>query len=193
MSKVSAFRRRAASLDGATGSGGGDQGSTEPPSLDDATITRMAWLRRAGTALLFLFVLLGAASVFGVRDADVSATGGGYELTVHHAEVTRPGLDTPWSARVVKRGGFDGPVELRTTASYWELFDENGLSPDPAATRLDGKYLVMEFDEPSADELVVSWDARVSPAVQGGARAETSVIEDGEPAVSVSYRTRVMP
>ena len=193
MSKVSAFRRRATASDDVHHPTGGDVHSTEPPSLEGRTITRMAWLRRAGTALLVLFVLLGAASVFGVRDGDVTATGGGYELTVHHAEVTRPGLDTPWSARVVRQGGFDGPVELRTTASYWELFDENGLSPDPSATRLDGKYFVMEFDEPVADELVVLWDARISPAVQGGVNAETAVLEDGEPAVAVSYRTRVMP
>ncbi|MFY9265485.1 MAG: hypothetical protein WAO61_08680 [Solirubrobacterales bacterium] len=156
-------------------------------------IIRSAWARRAMTAGLLAFIVLGAASVFGVRDGEVTTTDGGYKLTVHFAEMTRPGLDTPWSVRVERPAGFDGPVELRTTASYFELFDENGLTPDPDATRKDGKYLVMEFAEPEGAELVVSLDARTSPAVQSGASAETAILESGDPVAVVRYRTKVMP
>ncbi|MFY9488490.1 MAG: hypothetical protein WAP35_07345 [Solirubrobacterales bacterium] len=180
---------------GDTSGGGSFDGehSTAPPDIEMSTIMRIAWLRRAATTALFVFLLLGAASVFGVRDGDISATGGGYKLTVHHAEMTRPGLDTPWSVRVERSAGFDGPIELRTTAAYFELFDENGYTPAPDAIRKDGKYVVMEFARPEGNELVVSFDGRTSPAVQSGSSAETAILEDGAPVVAVNYRTRVMP
>lgn len=170
----------------------GDQ-STDPPEISLASIVRAAWLRRAMTALLFVFVIAGAFAFFGVRDDTVSASGGGYKLTVDHAAVTRPGLETPWSARVEKPGGFDGPVQLRTDAAYFDMFDENGLSTEPDAIRRDGKYLVMEFDEPVGEEFFVSFDARLSPSTQTGESATTALVDEGVAVVQVSYRTRVMP
>jgi hypothetical protein len=161
--------------------------------VSEAAIRWGAIGRRVGTIFLAVFVLLGATWVFGVRDDEVSGSGGGFDLTVQYAKTTRPGLDTPWSAKIHRAGGFEHPVELRTTAAYWKLFDENGYSPPPDAVRQDSKYLVMEFAKPLGDEIVVSFDGRVSPAVQGGVEAETAVLADGQVAVSVNYRTRVMP
>jgi len=143
--------------------------------------------------LLLTFLALGATNVFGVRTSVASARGGGYRLEVVHAAVTRPGLATPWSVRVTSAGGFDGPITLATTARYFDLFDENGLDPDPAASTSDGDLLIWEFDPPPGDVLEVSFDARLGPAVQVGKRATTSVLVDDRPVVSVSYRTWVMP
>lgn len=193
MSKAALLHRKAAQQ---TSSGAlrvdGDR-STEPPELSIASIVRAAWLRRTMTALLFVFVIAGALAVFGVRDDTVSASGGGYTLSVDHATVTRPGLETPWTVRVAKAGGFDAPIELRTDAAYFEMFDQNGFSTEPDAVRRDGRYVVMEFEPPAGDELVVSFDARLSPATQTGKSATTAVLVDGSPVVEVKYRTRVMP
>jgi hypothetical protein len=142
---------------------------------------------------LAVFVGLGAAGVWGVRTRAVSASGGGYELTVSYAVVTRPGLATPWAVEVRRGGGFDGPITVATTGAYFDLFDENGLDPDPAAATTDGDLLVWEFDPPTGDTLTITFDARLAPSVQAGGSARTIVLVEGRPVVEVRYRTLVMP
>lgn len=193
MGKSVLLKRRKASVGNATPLKGDGSDSTEPANLSMDTIKRVAWLRRAGTLLLFVFVIAGALSVFGVNEDRVSASGGGYELAVEYSSVSRPGLETPWVVSVTRQGGFDGPVELRTTADYFDLFDFNQFYPEPAGMRRDGEYVVTEFDPPEGNELMVSLDAKLSPATQNGTDARTAVLVDGSPVVEVSYRTRVMP
>ena len=149
--------------------------------------------RRVGFAALVAFLLLGAANVWGVRPATVTARGGGYELTVTYAAVSRPGLTTPWTVRIVRPGGFDGPVTLATTNGYFDLFDENGLDPDPASARTSGDLLVWEFEPPSGDVLTVTFDARLEPASHAPHSGRTSILVDRRPVVSVAYTTLVMP
>jgi len=157
-------------------------------------VRRARTLRRVVVVALFAFLLLAALNVFGVRTSEVTATDGGYELTVRYASVTRPGLASPWSLEIRHEGGFDGPVTVATTASYFELFDENGLDPDPSSAVSDGEHIIWEFEEPPGDVLVVSFDARIEPAAQlTWIHATTSVLEDGAPVVSATYRTFVMP
>lgn len=54
-------------------------------------------------------------------------------------------------------------MTLATTASYLELFDENGLDPEPASTTADGDRVIWEIDPPDAAVLSVSFDARIEP------------------------------
>lgn len=149
--------------------------------------------RRVGLALLFAVLAAGAANLLGVRPATATASGGGYELSVTYASVSRPGLATPWSVRIRSPGGFDGPVVLATTSGYFELFDENGLDPDPQRATSTGEMTVWEFAPPSGEVLTVTFDARVEPAFHVGKSARTEILEDGRPVVSVTYRTVVMP
>jgi hypothetical protein len=149
--------------------------------------------RRVGLALVFVVLALGAANLLGVRAATVSKSGGGFELSVEYASVSRPGLATPWTVRVRRPGGFDGPVVLATTSRYLELLDENGLDPDPQRATATGDMTVWEFEPPPGEELTVAFDGRLEPAFHTGRSGETSILVDGEPAVSVSYRTVVMP
>ena len=168
---------------------------TAPDDPSPARSRRARWLRRVFSAALTLFLLGAALNVYGVRTADVRAAAGDYELSVHYAEVTRPGLATPWSVEVRRAGGFDEEITLRTTGSYFDLFDENGLDPDPASATSDGEDITWQFDPPEGEVLSISFDARIEPAVQlTWIDAETSVLgPDGEPEVTVRYRTLVLP
>jgi hypothetical protein len=94
---------------------------------------------------------------------------------------------------VRKRGGFDGPITLATTGDYLDMFDENGLDPDPSSSTATEDLIVWEFEPPSGDTLTVSFDARLEPAVQVGRSGETAVLVDGRSVVRVAYTTRVMP
>lgn len=193
MSRAALFRRKTASAaDGGAIRIDGEH-STYPEALSSGAIVGAAWLRRLATLLLFSFVIAGAASIFGVRESTVSASGAGYELTVRYAEVSRPGLETPWSALIAKPGGFDGPVTLRVSAGYFEQFDVNAINPAPDAMRRDGANLVLEFARPAGEELAVSIDARLSPATQSSAPATASLVEGGAEVATVDFKTTVMP
>ncbi len=157
-------------------------------------LRRARLIRRAAVTVLFLFVGAGVAGVFGVRSGNVTATGGGYELTVQYPKITRPGLQSPWAFTVTRDGGFgDGPVTIATTHSWLDLFDENGRNPAPTAEYVDGEMLVWEFDPPEGETLTFTFDARLSPSVQEGATATTQLREGNVTLLEVTYRTRVMP
>ena len=143
------------------------------------------------------FLLLGALGAFGVRHGEVSSSGGGFELLVRYPTISRPGLASVWSVEVRRTDGapLTGPIVLATTGDYFDLFDENGLDPDPAAAMSDGENIVWEFEPAEgATSITVGFDARIEPGVQLTTKsATTAVLDDGEPVTSVSYRTRVMP
>lgn len=163
----------------------------ESPGPDDQRRHRLE--RRIGLSVVFILLLLGVANVLGVRVATVSASGGGFDLSVTYASVSRPGLATPWTVRVRRAGGFEGPVVLRASTDYFGLFDENGLDPQPAESTTTGEATVWTFAAPPGDVLTVVFDGRLEPAFHLGRSGTTSLLVDGEPAVSVSYRTVVMP
>ena len=167
------------------------EGFASEPSLERLQDERVG--RRVVLTVLTLIVLAGAAGLLGVRSRTVSASAHGYDLSVTYATITRSGLSTPWSFSVHRDGGFEGPVTVATTLDYFELFDENGLDPDPSAATIDGDLLVWTFDPPEGETLSVAFDARLGPAVQTGKHATTVVLESQTPVVEVSYDTRVMP
>jgi hypothetical protein len=174
---------------------GDADGTTIPknPGWDRARRGRS--LRRIFVVVLVVFVGLGVANVYGVRSATVSDESDGYTIVVRYARVTRPGLATPWSVEIGRAGGFDGPITLATTASFFDVFDENGLDPDPASATSDGERLIWEFDTPpSGTAMTVTFDARIEPAVQfKRVDAVTELIIDDEVIAAVSYRMYVMP
>ena len=136
---------------------------------------------------------LGVVDAYGVDTGRVRAAGGGYDLEVLYATVSRPALATPLEIVVRRPGGFDGPVELAVSQDYLKLFDENGLTPAPSAETSDGPFLRWEFDPPEGDTLTVYFDARIEPTLQRGATGEVAVIGDGEPVAQVTFRTEIRP
>ncbi len=166
----------------------------EPLPAGPAKRARAA--RRSFLVVLAAVVVAGAAGLLGVRTVERTARGGGHELTVAYASVARGGLAAPWSLTVRRDGGFvDGEtLRVRLGAAYFDLFDENGFSPDAESSTSDGRYLVQEYEVPDGDTFELSYDARIGPSVQAGERGSAAVLdEDGNVIVEVSFRTWIMP
>lgn len=165
----------------------------EPPELSSGTIQLAAWLRRAGTLLLFVFVGLGVAGVFGQREESVGAEVEGYTLSVEHAATTRPGLKVPWTTQVQSDDGFDGPVTLRATGAYVEMFDSADVTPTPSAMWGGGDFVFYEFDKPVGDRLTVTVDTRIAPTARGGTPGQTALMDGDRVVAAVDYETTVVP
>lgn len=168
---------------------------TEPAPTDIPKQKRARAGRRVFAVVLGLFLLLGALGFYGVRTKTVVAAGGGYELSVNYASVSRPGLAAPWSFEIRRAGGFPDGVTVTVTSSYFDAFDENGFGPAPAEETTDGDRTVWRFGPTRSDTLSVSFDARIEPAVQlTTIKGDLSVLGPaGEPAVTVAFETFVMP
>lgn len=167
--------------------------TTTPEVVPISTVRRARNLRRVTIGILMLFLLGGLLGFWGVKTETKSASGGGYDMSVEYASVSRPGLATPWSVKVHRAGGFDGPITIATDGRYFDLFDENGFDPQATSEINDGEMLVWEFDPPEGDTLNLSFDARIEPGAQSGGTGLTQVRVGGRPVVSVKYHTRLMP
>jgi hypothetical protein len=167
--------------------------STLPTDAGLGHARRDRWFAAALAIAFAVVVVLALTGLLGVKSATTSARlADGTEVEVHYARVSRPGLATPWAVTVHRPGGFDGPITVRSTSAYFDLFDENGLDPDPAASTQDGEMVIWQFDPPPGETFRLSFDARIEPGVQWGRSATTQVEHDGEVA-SLTYRTWVMP
>jgi hypothetical protein len=155
---------------------------------------RAAWGRRGFLSLLLVFVLLGIFGLLGMKDGTVSASGGGYQLQLQYPRIARAGLDVPWQLTITHPGGFDGPVTLETTSAYFDIFESQGITPEPSKETAGATWDRMTFDPPPGDTLVVSLDIYVQPASQQGRSGTARVLgSDGQPVASVSFRTRLLP
>jgi hypothetical protein len=132
-------------------------------------------------------------AITGVSTQTASATGGGYVLDVRYPTVTRPALATPFDIRIERPGGFEGPVDVAVSWDWLEMWDENGWYPTPSSSWADDDHLVMEFDPPPGDVLVIEFDARIQPAQQHGTDGEVAVLADDQPAAAVRFHTKVLP
>lgn len=170
------------------------QTSTLPEPRSPVHVRRARTQRRTGIAVLTLFVLAGAVGLFGTRTAEATGSGGGYTVTVTHPSISRPGHAVRYQVKVVRAGGFDGPVRMRFSSDYFDLFDENSFGPAAESETTTGAYTIYEFAPPPGDTFVVSSDTRVEPARQRGEKGEASVLDDaGRPVITVRYRTRILP
>jgi hypothetical protein len=167
--------------------------STLPTDSGLGHARRDRWFSLGIAVVLAVIVALALTGLLGVKSGTTSTRlADGTEVELHYAQVSRPGLATPWALTVHRPGGFDGPITVRSTSAYFDLFDENGLDPDPAASTQDGEMVIWEFDPPPGDTFRLSFDARIEPGVQWGRSATTEVELDGE-VMSMTYRTWVMP
>jgi hypothetical protein len=152
--------------------------------------------RRITAGLVACFAVVVLLAVFGLLGVKTTTTStrmaDGTEVEIHYARVTRPGLATPWTVTVHRPGGFDGPITVRSTSTYFDLFDENGLDPDAATATQDGEMVIWTFDPPPGETFRLSFDARIEPGAQWGRDAATEIEVDGDVA-TLTYRTWVLP
>ena len=169
--------------------------STDPKELPMARIRRA----RTGRRLFFVFICLLLLSAFtgllGVRTAESTGSGGGYQVAVQHASVIRPGLGTHLTIELQRDGGFPAVVTVAVSSSYLDIFDENGLDPDPVSATTDADRVIWTFDPPPAgDTMTVSLDVRIEPGVQlKRAKGTVEVLENGQAVASVEFTTTVLP
>lgn len=170
--------------------------ATDPAPTDISRQTRARTGRRLFIVVLAAFLALGALGFYGVRTTSVSGSGGGYELSVRYASVSRPGLATPWGFEVTRAGGFPDGLTVAVLSSYFDAFDENGLGPAPVEETTDGDRTLWRFSPTTAETIAVSFDARIEPGVQlTRIKGQVDVLtgRNGPAAVSASFRTFVMP
>jgi hypothetical protein len=142
-----------------------------------------------------LFDWLTDVAVFGVEDETVRASGGGFDLEVNYASLSRPALATPLDIIVTRPGGFDEPLTLALTGTYFDIWDENALSPQPDAETSDAERLLLTFEPPAnSDTMRISYDGRVEPTAQRGRRGAVAIVdENDDEIVTASFRTRLLP
>lgn len=166
-------------------------------SLDDVTAgTRhrlAAWSRRVFLLVIFGFVVAGLCGVLGVRAATTSASADGYRLSLHYPRIARAGLDVPWQVTVTHPGGFSGPVVVEASGAYFDIFESQGISPEPSQETRDGTWWRLSFDPPSGDTLVISLDVYVQPSSQRGRSGTVRVLDKGSIAASVDFKTSLLP
>ena len=161
---------------------------------DEPAVRRARDYRRAGMVAVLLVVLAGLVGLLGIRSATSSATGGGYLLSVTHAQVTRAGIAAPLHIRVQRPGGFDGPIRLELSESLLERFDFQNFYPNPSAETATGRYLLYEFDPPPGDRFRLSLDARTAPDQNGSAgRYVVRLLDGSTPVARVTFRMVVVP
>lgn len=174
----------------------GSDASSTIPADDSGANGLETVLRTVSLVFVSAVVLAGLIGLFGVRTGTAQNSGNGLTVSVEHASVTRAGLATPFSVAIATEDGAPLPEQITTRidSDYLGMFDENGLDPEPAASYQDGQWTWWTFDVPVGhDELEVSFDVRLEPAVQWGRNGSATVEVDGDEKVSVEFATRVMP
>lgn len=159
----------------------------------DARERLAAWGRRAFLTAVLLFVIAGLLGYLGMKTGTTSASGGGYHLQLKYARIARAGLDVPWELTVTHPGGFDGPVNVEVTGAYFDIFESQGISPEPSDETTNGDWDRMTFSKPEGDTLTIDLDIYVQPASQMGRSGTARVLDHGIPAASVDFRTRLVP
>jgi hypothetical protein len=166
----------------------------ETQSRAEAARGRIA--RRIAVGAMLVFVVAGVAGLFGYRQGSVASTAGSYRLTVEYPRITRGGLASEWFLLFERVDGepLAPSIDIRSDASYFVLFDENGLRPDPAEVWQDGDQLVWTFEPPpGSTSLEVSFDARLQPNARGWRSGSTAVVIDDQTVADVDYTTVMFP
>ena len=137
--------------------------------------------------------MAGLLGYLGMKTGTVSATTGSYRLELQYPRIARAGLDAPWQLTVTRPGGFDGPVTVEVTSAYFDIFESQGVTPQPSDETTDGQWDRMTFDKPKGDTLTIDYDIYVQPASQQGRSGTARILDHGSPAASVDFRTRLVP
>ena len=144
---------------------------------------------------LAVFEAVVGSSVYGVDTTTTRATQAGAQLEVSHPTVTRGQLATPLEITVSREGGFTEPIVLTITADYLSLFLSQGPDPDPTSETASADDLILTFEPPPGDTLVVGWNLQAKAVgTFTTANAHVAVVDSEQrPVVAVDFDTKVRP
>lgn len=150
-------------------------------------------LRVLSMGVIVVIVLGALLGVAGLRTSSASGTNGAIDVVVTYAEVTRPGISTPFRIEVTSTTGEPLPAQLTIEIGddYLSMFDENGVDPAPDFEYFDGEALAWTYEVDDETTLVVDFDARLQPNIHRGRDASVTVSgPDSEPVV-IRFHTTV--
>jgi hypothetical protein len=85
-------------------------------------------------------------------------------------------------------------MTLAVTGNYFDIYESQGLDPEPAAQTADAEFLYWTFDPPPAGEtFTVDFDAYIQPSSQWGASGELRLLESGTAVATVAFSTALVP
>lgn len=168
-------------------------GSTHPVNPSPRWDAFERSLRWVSVVIVFGVVGLALSGFAGLATDSTTTTGDEFSVRVEYATVSRPGLATPFIVEIESTSG-TLPTELtiELPRNYLAMFDENGLDPAPDSISSDGETEVWTFRPGDVATLSIDFDARLQPNTHFS-RDGWVVVQGGESAVRVDFRTRVMP
>ena len=170
-----------------------DEGSTFDDIVTSAQTRRGSIGRRIALLVMLVVVVVAATGLLGVHAETVRASGSGYQLTLTYPRVARSGLDVPWELRLHHAGGFSGKITVALSANYFDIFEFQGMHPQPSDETATDKFVYLTFSPPPGDTFTTALDTYVQPASQIGRHAHVAVIVGGHAVAKVSYSTWLVP
>jgi hypothetical protein len=144
-------------------------------------------------SVFLLFVIAGLLGLFGVKTAHAQSTASnGVHVELTYPRIARPALAIPFAVHITNLEGVSSDVVVRIRSSYLAMFDENGMSPEPADETDDGEWTTWVFDRPPSGVLDVSLDTRVEPGVQWR-RDGAVVVRTDDSQTRIDFRTWIAP
>jgi len=140
-----------------------------------------------------LFVLLGLLGLFGVKAGHAQSTASnGVHVELTYPRIARPALAIPFAIHITNLDHVKSDTVVRVRSSYLAMFDDNGMSPQPADETDDGEWTTWVFDTPPSGVLDVSLDTRVEPGVQWK-RNGAVVVRTDDSQTRIDFRTWIAP
>jgi hypothetical protein len=154
--------------------------------------------RRAGVGVLVLIIAAAGLDLLGPRTGEASADGDGYSLALEFPQIARAGEPAPLIVDITSEEPIDGPVTVRFCGTYFEHLDFQAWYPTPSAETSETSetdWVVYEFDPPTDGSILhIALDARIAPGQLGGRdTCEVSVLDQGQPVVTVAWTTWRIP
>jgi hypothetical protein len=144
-------------------------------------------------SVFLLFVIAGLLGLFGVKTAHAQSTASnGVHVELTYPRIARPALAIPFAVHITNLERVSSDVVVRIRSSYLAMFDENGMSPEPADETDDGEWTTWVFDRPPSGVLDVSLDTRVEPGVQWR-RDGAVVVRTDDSQTRIDFRTWIAP
>jgi len=158
-----------------------------------ATPRRSVVARDVATALLAVLVVAGLTGFLGDRLAVVRDDDGVRSLAVTYAPVARNGAGLPWRVELHDPRGLPPEIDLAISTPYLDMLDHQRFYPEPVEETRSGDELVLTFATDGSASFVLEHDSYVQPRWTPLRDGTVSLLEDGRPALTVSFRTVLAP